>query len=291
MIITELRGGLGNQMFQYAIGKALAVKNKTFLYLDKRPLYDIDETLFVKRPFELNIFNIEFNAASDSQLSIFFPDGHLGWRLLRKLFRTKVQKENGFNYDGQSIRTNSRHIYLQGYWQSEKYFESISDVIRRDFTFMAKVNPETKKIAQEISEGNSVSIHVRRGDYVTSASANHGFIGLTYYKDAFRITAERAKDAKYYIFSDDSAWVKQHLLGYIDSATMVVHNSGEDSWQDMYLMSLCKHNIIANSSFSWWGAWLNKNVDKLVIAPNKWFANEEMNLQTGDLIPNSWIRI
>lgn len=292
MIISELRGGLGNQMFQYAFGKALAIKNRTSLYIDKRPLYDIDESLFTKRPFELNIFDIEYKPVSNWRLNFFFPDRHLGWRLLRKLLRSKVLFETGFNYNDQTDLLN-KHIYIRGYWQSEKYFEDVSDSIRKAFVFSASKNPKTEKIASEIANRNSISIHVRRGDYVTSKAANtlHGFVGLDYYIEAFKIMNAKVSDTRYYIFSDDSEWVKQHLLNHLEHATMVVHNSGKESWQDMYLMSLCKHNIIANSSFSWWAAWLNNNPAKVVIAPEKWFASNEMNLQTTDLIPSKWIRI
>jgi hypothetical protein len=292
MIISELSGGLGNQMFQYACGRSLAMKTNGSFYLDPRPLYNIDESIFIKRPFELNVFKARINFSSEFYKQIFFPSNHIGRRLFKKIFGFKVVAEQGFNYSN-ILENKCGNIYLKGYWQSEKYFEGISDVIRSDFAFMAKVNAETEAVSRQILESNSISIHVRRGDYVTSetAKAFHGFIGLQYYLDAIKIFAERFNDAKYYIFSDDSEWVKQYLLNNINDGTIVMHNKGADSWQDMYLMSLCKHNIIANSSFSWWGAWLNKNPEKVVIAPKNWFAKNEMNLQTIDLIPSKWIRI
>jgi hypothetical protein len=144
-------------------------------------------------------------------------------------------------------------------------------------------------IAEQIGRVNAVSLHVRRGDYVKNpkTTATHGLCSLDYYHTAIRYIYETVEQPYFFIFSDDMAWVKEHLK--IDAPCQYVdHNQGKESFNDMHLMSLCKHHIIANSSFSWWGAWLNSSPEKIVIAPNKWFANQN-NIK--DLLPNDWVTL
>lgn len=194
--------------------------------------------------------------------------------------------EPHFNY-WPGIASLSHSVYLAGYWQSEKYFSDASEAIRADFTFRTPLSKKNAELAERVGQTNSVSLHVRRGDYVSSAKTNatHGFCSLDYYRAAVLHMAAHIEQPEFFIFSDDMAWVKANLK--IDFPCRYVdHNQGAESYNDMRLMSLCKHHVIANSSFSWWGAWLNPNPNKTVIAPRKWFANDN---NVDDLFPSDWV--
>jgi hypothetical protein len=177
--------------------------------------------------------------------------------------------------------------YLVGYWQSEKYFVKHKEVIRQELTFKNELSPENLATASSLLKTASVSLHVRRGDYVSSQATNdvHGVCTLDYYRNAISHMARSVESPRFFIFSDDINWVKANLqLDF--PCEYIANNVGANSYVDMRLMSMCKHNIIANSSFSWWGAWLNSNPNKIVIAPKKWFAKA---LSTEDLIPAKWV--
>jgi hypothetical protein len=179
---------------------------------------------------------------------------------------------------------------FRGTWQSESFFENAKNEVRNAFIFNEDLlSAETRKLKTEITASNSVSIHVRRGDYLSAQYAN-GFAGictLDYYQKAVETITEKRQNQvlKFFIFTDDAEWVQQNFN--IENAVYVTNNTGVDSWQDMYLMSCCKDNIIANSSFSWWGAWLNANPIKIVIAPERWWRSFEKD----DVVPHEWIRI
>ena len=179
-------------------------------------------------------------------------------------------------------------IYYKGFYQSERYFEDFKDEIRKAFTFNAELlSDKTRQLAQEMQQCTSISLHVRRGDYLLPQFfQNLGSVCTAeYYQRAADFMHEQFPDARFFVFSDDIAWVKEHVQ--LPNATYVDHNKGADSWQDMYLMSQCHHNIVANSSFSWWGAWLNPHADKLVCCPSIWTrAGGDENL-----CPASWHRI
>ena len=271
MIITKLIGGLGNQMFQYAAGRRAAYVNKTELKLDTSWFKNPDGA--IKRDYLLNVFNIEEVFATKEEINKF----NVRNQGLLTLFYKKILKINN-------------NTYLEGYWQSEKYFKDIKDIIRKEFILKNKADVANQKMIRQIKNCDSVSIHIRRGDYVFDEKTNkyHGFCDLDYYLKAVVLIAKKVKNPQFFVFSDDPIWVKQNLhlkfpYLYVD------HNTGKKDYEDMRLMSECKHNIIANSSFSWWGAWLNKNKDKIVIAPKKWF--RESSINTKDLIPKSWIKI
>ncbi len=293
MIISEINGGLGNQMFQYACGRALALQNNEALRLDTTTLQNsVTDQYFTARPFELNIFNADAVIAGEDELAMFFPKRIplKFWYKWIKNYRHYV--EPFFMYDNEVAKLKG-NIFLRGYWQTEKYFLTYESVIRKDFKFLLQKNDTTVSIENSMQLQNAVSIHVRRGDYVSSPTANsfHGVAGLDYYQAALHKMEQLVEKPMYYLFSDDCPWAKEHLVKDRNDIIIVDHNKDKDSWQDMYLMSKCKHHIIANSSFSWWGAWLNNSINKVVIAPKKWFADLEKNEQTQDLIPQSWIRI
>jgi len=288
MIITKLIGGLGNQMFQYATGRLLAYKNKAVLKLDLSA-YD-NQSGITQRQYELSPFNVQQNFSNQIDNKIICgPEkkGLLG-KIFRKLpdsfYKSNYIKEKGHNFNSSILDLNN-NVYLDGYWQSEKYFSDISDIIRSEFTL--KNNSLDPSLLQEIINKNSVSLHIRRGDYVFNPVTNrfHGVCTLDYYKRAIDFIEERFEDLTFYIFSDDLNWCKENLK--INHPTFFVE--GNKNYEDLILMSHCKYNIIANSSFSWWGAWLNNNPGKIVIAPEQWFADKSVD--TDDLIPESWIKI
>jgi len=292
MIITRLIGGLGNQMFQYAAGRRTAIANKAELKLDITG-YD-HQVGITPRKYMLDIFNIHASIVSKQEIKLFnnysknIIQRNLH-RIVSSLFRRHYfrQKSSGFDHKFLSISDNS---YLDGHWGSEKYFSDIGDVIRKEFMLKNSPNKKNSQLIQRINNCNSVSIHVRRSDYVNDKKTHdfHGVCGLDYYKKAVSFITKKVPNTVFFIFSDDPTWCKQNLrLPY--STIYVTHNLGNKDYEDMRLMSTCKHNIIANSSFSWWGAWLNSHKNKMIIAPNKWFNIPTIN--TRDLIPQSWIKI
>lgn len=289
MIITQLNGGLGNQMFQYAVGRCLAIKLKTELKLDVLPF-----DTYKLRQYELSHYHIQECFASAKELAIFYENR--SWRkkflLLKGKFlaaKLNLYQEKAFTFDS-SVFSLSDGQYLRGYWQSEKYFKEIEEQLRRDFVLKEKLSEASQGSARKISSQKCpVSLHIRRGDYVTSKQTNqvHGTCSLMYYKDCLMHLKKHIDDFTLFVFSDDPEWVKENLKFDVPMI-YVTHNGAERAYEDMHLMSLCRHHIIANSSFSWWGAWLNSNKKKMVFTPRKWFNDE--SISTKDLIPENWIR-
>lgn len=292
MIISHIIGGLGNQMFQYAAGRALSLQRGQPLALDISGFSGYS----LHQGFELNrVFTCPTEIASEADVH-----GILGWQFasgIRRIVarpgmaafrRSEFVVEPHFHY-WTEIKNVPADCYLSGYWQSDKYFQAYAPEIRADFTFKPPLSDRNAKLAEQICQVNAVSLHVRRGDYVNNAKANatHGICALEYYRAAISFITGRVNHPYFFIFSDDIAWVKDNLK--IDEPCQyVAHNQGEESFTDMRLMSLCRHHIIANSSFSWWGAWLNPREDKIVIAPKKWFANQN-NIK--DLFPQGWVTL
>jgi hypothetical protein len=248
------------------------------------------------------IFNCTAKLATESDVRSI-----LGWqypsrirqflfRPIMKAFRPKSLIVEPHGHYWPELMSIPHDAYLLGYWLSAKYFQDSDSVIRSDFSFKITLTGQNAEIAAQINQMNAVSLHVRRGDYakVSQTTANQGLCSLDYYYSAIKYVAERVDNPYFFIFSDDIAWVKSNLktdfpFRYID------HNQGIESYNDMRLMSLCKHNIIANSTFSWWGAWLNSNPDKLVVAPKAWFANTNLVSDykqfMNDLIPFNWVKL
>lgn len=292
MIISQIIGGLGNQMFQYAAGRALSLKKETKLALDISA-FDASQ---MHQGFELNeVFIVSARIASREELK-----SVLGWQsparirqlVSRKPFSILRSKdlvaEPYFQY-WPEINNVSNNCYLSGYWQSEKYFVKAGEQIRADFVFKSPLSGENAELSKKIKQVNSVSLHVRRGDYMNNQKTNatHGVCSLEYYKKAIQYVAERVAQPYFFIFSDDIEWVKENLI--IDFPFVYVqHNRSKESYKDMQLMSMCCHHIIANSSFSWWGAWLNPGKGKIVVAPAKWFANQT---SVRDLFPQGWVTL
>ncbi len=272
MIIVRLKGGLGNQMFQYALGCALSERLKVPLKLDTR-WFSISKN----RKFGLDNFKIPPD--------ILIQNRALGWFDFLRNEKPFFEKNPGFNNEVFILPDNTT---LDGYWQSEKYFETVTDRLQKEFTLKKNFNPEASAWANKISNCEAVSVHVRRGDYLELKHQNIiGILPTSYYQKSAEVVNSKAKDAVFFIFSDDIAWVRENLK--LPSQTEFVSETNMSDSEEMMLMSLCKHNIIANSSFSWWGAWLNKNPSKTVVAPRNWFADPK--LANPDLIPLSWTQI
>ncbi|MFN4269016.1 MAG: alpha-1,2-fucosyltransferase [Thermosynechococcus sp.] len=294
MIIAQIVGGLGNQMFQYALARSLAIRKKVPLYLD----ISAYRTYKKHREFELKrIFNCAGEIATAAHIR-----SVLGWCALpgmqglakqqsaiRRFLCPQLIFEPHFHY-WPKIWEIPDKAYLVGYWQSEKYFSEIADILREDFKFRQPLSETNAQWAEKITHCNSISLHIRRGDYVLNPETYkvHGVCDLDYYYRAIEYMTSLIDDPVFFVFSDEIEWAKLNLrvaypIYYIEN------NTAQESYNDMRLMSLCRHHIIANSTFSWWGAWLNPFRGKIVIAPQQWFSIKRYN--TVDLIPDSWLRI
>jgi hypothetical protein len=283
-------GGLGNQMFQYAMGRRLALHHQTELFLDCTFL-NTENPHHIKREYELDIFNIQAKIATETELKKFKPANGLVSRI-KQLFpglftyQQITQKSHLLN---PSILTAPDNSWLNGFWQSEKYFKDSENTIRTDFEFKSTVQGLNKTLAEKIKSCESVSIHVRRGDYTKpEVLAFHGMCSPDYYYQGLEMLSKKITIQELFLFSDDVAWVKQNMR-FSFPVTYIDHNTGKNNFEDMRLMSLCKHNIIANSSFSWWGAWLNAYKNKMVIAPKTWIADKQV--KTTDVIPENWLQL
>jgi len=285
MIIIKLNGGLGNQLFQYSLGRKLSIKNNDIFKLDLS-----DFTKDNPRSYSLGYFNVIENFTSDEDVNKIKKSGV--WKLVDKLkpyYKRSAIKYKGYDFDPNVLKL-SGNFYLDGYWQSEKYFKDIESVIREEITLKELSPYKHSELINNIKNSNSVSIHIRRGDYVTNKkfSSVYNLLDEKYYQEALKFIAEKIKDPLFFIFSDDINWVKQNLN--IPYPKIFVSGENEiKNYEELILMSLCKHNITANSSFSWWGAWLNKNADKIVISPDRWFNDKISNAK--DLIPENWVRL
>jgi hypothetical protein len=289
MIIVKLMGGLGNQLFQYAAGRSLSIHKKTTLELDISG-FDHVPAGVTKRKFELDAFDIPVSITSQSELDkrkqFSFTD-----KALNKLLpnhRKRYYDEPHFHFD-ENFYKASASASIVGYWQSEKYFAPVANIIRKDLAFRQETISKNKNLMEQIGSVNSVSVHVRRGDYVNDdhTARMHGNCGLDHYEAAVKLLDSKTSGMHLFVFSDDIAWAKDNFK--FPFKTVFVEDSNAHAIDDLYLMSHCKHNIIANSSFSWWAAWLNNNQDKIVIAPSKWFG--EFKADTKDLYPAGWIKI
>lgn len=297
MIITQLRGGLGNQMFQYATGKSLALKTEQEHKLDIRELIrPSTKGTDTPRSFALHACNITDQLAEDHDTdSMRYRGTSTFWRYWRALrmktgpYGPSCYRERNTHFDPGLFRVKG-DAYLIGYWQSYKYFEESAVFIRKAFTPDRPLSEASLSYCKKIGAVNAVSVHVRRGDYVTNPTANsfHGTCDLRYYRDAVQAVGSRLKKPHYFIFSDDLEWAKKHL-NFVQPATFVEYSVPVHEFEELHLMSRCHHNIIANSSFSWWGAWLNDHPSRVIVAPQRWF--RDPRIDTKDLIPCSWIRL
>ena len=289
MIIVRLSGGLGNQMFQYAAGLSLSITRKTELCLDLA-WFQNNPADVTKRAFRLDVFAIRAGIAQTKQIKRIAEPSAIR-RLFdrsKPYFRKNIYYEPHFHYDP-NFRRASSPIILDGYWQSESYFKDVAPAVRKDLRVISPLSADSQALAERIGNTRSVSLHVRRGDYVSNPKtfSYHGVCEPGYYTKAIATLKKQVGEMEIFVFSDDLDWVKENISAEFPM-TFVNHADRQD-YEDLYLMSLCRHNIIANSSFSWWGAWLNKNPGKIVAAPARWF--NEVNANTNDLLPAEWLKV
>lgn len=291
MVTILLSGGLGNQMFQYAAAKSLAKRLDSALTIDTYSL--TKKTKATVRFYELDVFNITVPIKSTIKGKLFIKA------------RPFIQKHRSFfqhfgmltdTYALQYepvIEEMDGNVIMSGYFQSELYFKNIKSDIQEDFSFKKSLSGKNLELSEQITNCESVAIHVRRGDYITDMNASKNFVtcGKEYYQRAIDHITHNVQNPKFYIFSEDMDWIKENLDFKVFPAIFIDWNRGKESHLDMQLMSLCKHNIIANSSFSWWAAWLNQNAEKIVIAPEKWFQDAFKNKFLESFYPQGWIKM
>jgi hypothetical protein len=288
MILVRLNGGLGNQMFQYAAGRALADRAGAELLLDTRAF---EQALafrdFTPRTYALAPFKLRAKLATAADLNnwpLWVVAIGMRLRLVRPLFR-RWHFESAITYDP-SLLTLHAPVCLVGYWQSERYFIDIADKIRADFALQQPLMDANAGLLALARSGHSVGLHVRRADLVTlnSAAQASGLCSVDYYQRAIDLVRNRHPDCRFLVFSDDPEWARAELP--LDPSAVFVTGNDASPEQDLTLMSACKHHIIANSSFSWWAAWLGKNPEQIVIAPTPWYANPKLDAR--DLAVSGW---
>ncbi|MES2812672.1 MAG: alpha-1,2-fucosyltransferase [Bacteroidota bacterium] len=273
MIVIKIIGGLGNQMFQYAAAKAISIEKRQKMFLD------VDSfNSYALHKYGLHNFAL--------RASIFKKPSNFKKGIIKFFGNKQKYKEVDLGFNSNFFYLKGNPLILDGYFQSEKYFIKYEKEIRQDFKIVSTLKPITLKTIDFIKGVNAVSIHFRRGDYV--GNTLHETDKTEYYKKAMKIIESKLESPVYFLFSDDIPWVKENFITNFETH-YIDFNDFESNYEDLKLMSSCKHNIIANSSFSWWGAWLNSNPDKIVIAPQKWFGDETLNYQ--DIIPENWIKI
>lgn len=281
-IAVHISGGLGNQMFQYAAARALTLRKGTELELDISS-FRTDKN---KREYMLGNYTIQGNVMKVA---------HPAMQRIRSYVRSKIgiagtarvygEKNNRFD---STVLNLPDGTYLLGHWQSEKYFEDCRGTIISDFTYKEKLSKGSQQILSKIQGSDSVSLHIRRGDYIKDPVAAKvlGTLPLTYYIRALQMMQEKNRNMSVFLFSDDPEWVRENVQ--ITAAEVIYVTTGS-ACEDLELMRSCKSHVIANSSFSWWGAWLNTDKSKKVIAPKSWFADAEFSAD--DIVPESWTRL
>lgn len=283
MIIVKIKGGLGNQMFQHAIGKRLSLDWGQELKYDLSWFKNIKEGE-TARKIGINNFNITISEATEVEINKNIPNIFI--KFFNKI-KIRLNKNIFFEFNPRLIE-KKRKIFLNGYFQSFKYFDSIRKELLNDFILKNGQSELAQKQKEDIiNSDNSVGLHIRRGDFVTNYKDYHGLCSLSYYAEAVSIIKQKYHKIKLFVFSDDIEWAKENIK-FADPMVFVSGQGFSDA-EEILLMSLCKHQIIANSTFSWWAAWLNKNNDKIVVSPKKWLV--VVDIDTSDLLPKEWIKI
>lgn len=289
MIIVSMAGGLGNQFFQYAFARNLAHIHNTVLKLDISGFGANSE-----RQYALTPFNVQENFATAQEVkSLTDPKQIAIGKWIHGLLHNHPQRAKSHirvkssHFDPQLLKLPD-NIYLDGYFQSEKYFINIADIIRNEFKVKNEINGKNKDIAELMTNSQSINICVRRGDFVTNVKVNqkHGVCGLDYYYNCIEQIILKVKSPHFFVFSDDINWCKDNIK--VKYPICFVDHQQEKPYENLRLMSFCRHHIISNSTFPWWGAWLAAYEGKIVFVPKKWFAKD---MNTEGMIPDSWIKI
>jgi hypothetical protein len=290
--IAELKGGLGNQLFQYAAARALCAREARLLYFAwYRPGGG------TQRRYMLDVFNLSADVepallgyARLCWLGLRSPALNRKAGKLWRLARCRLARIDQAGFAFAPLRSAAQGVVLDGYFQSWRYFANQEREIRANLQPRYEAVGQNAALLRRMAEENAICLHVRRGDYVAnpSTAAFHGVLGLAYYHAALEELGSLALGATFYVFSDDPDWTRANLK--IGGATIFVdHNSVDEPWEDLRLMAACRHFVIANSSLSWWGAWLSDHAEKKVIAPARWFSGA--GLDTKDLCPPQWVRL
>ncbi len=290
MVIVRLNGGLGNQMFEYAMARTVAHRRRTSVRVDLLSL-NADR----KRCYALGAFKVQGKFASDIDLLSIRIAARLDriFKPSKPYYAQRVVREQSICFDGDALRA-PRHCLLIGYWPSERYFKEIADVIRQDFTLRDEPSVKTGDLSRAVRGTNSVFVHVRRGDYVHDSASNqaHGTCSLEYYQQAACYVARLVHQPHFFVFSDEPDWVRRNLnLPF--AMTIVDHNPPGDArtpgreHEDLWLMAQCRHAILANSTFSWWAAWLNPERSRIVVRPKRWATDRRFEPE----IPDDWIAL
>lgn len=278
MRLIKMTGGLGNQLFIYAFYLSMRRRfPNTRIDLSDMMHYHAHNGYELHRVFGLPQEEFCINQPLKKVLEFLF-------------FKTIIERKQDLTTLEAFERSYAwPFVYFKGFFQSERYFKDVADEVRRLFTFPhQRANERSRRLREQIlADPNAVSLHVRRGDYLLPQfwETVGRMCPLAYYEKALNEICQRVPSPHFYVFSDDLEWVCEHL--HLENAVYIEGNTGDDSWQDMMLMSCCKHHIIPNSTFSWWAAWLNPHQDKIVVAPRCWFADRE----TPYIVPNEWIKI
>lgn len=292
MIISRLTGGLGNQLFQYAAGRALALQRGDNLLFDTRLLETTArKKLVTPRAYALHHYCVAARLATEPELNeFFFRASQRGWKGTWKRF---VRPAGIVQHSRTSVQFPARgDIYLKGHWQSESYFLSIRDTLLSELALCSPAGTDSQRYIDAAGGQTSVAVHYRRGDYLSNPEYRsfHGICPPGYYTKGMQYLREQVDDPVFFIFSDDLNSVRNEFgertdLVYVDC------NDGDNGHADIAIMASCKHHIIANSSFSWWGAWLCDYADQIVIAPQSWFNDANANVRADSIVPDRWIRM
>jgi hypothetical protein len=295
LFIVSVIGGLGNQLFQYAFGRAQAARLDMDLRVDTHRF-----SSYPLRRFLLDRLRIEAPVATRRELAPFLSrEGRSPGVYLRKVAErampsipeAQVLTEGGFAY--QEVKVDpERSVLASGYWQSERYFSGWRTGLLEEFRPRNPPRGENARLEALIGENDSVCVHVRRGDFANDPRTRdfHGLCGPEYYREALSRIRDSDGHPAFFVFSDDLDWARSNLPLRCQEAVFVGHNGPELPWEDLRLMSLCRRFILANSSFSWWAAWLCRRRDREVLAPRAWFSPAS-GLDTRDLCPPDWVRL
>lgn len=289
-IIVRIKGGLGNQLFCYAAARRLALVNGVDLVIDNVSGFVRDQ--LYRRQYALDHFKIPCcKATPKERMEPFerYRRGLIKWSSRRLPFaKRRYVVQEGLDFDVRLLSLKvSDSLYLDGLWQSEQYFKDVEQNIRDDLQIIPPSDALNLRMTEEIRNSNAVALHVRWFDAPGSAVTNN--ISADYYQHAIALLEEKVDLPHYFLFSDAPEAARAKLALPNGRVTFVSHNQGdENAYADLWLMTQCRHFITANSTFSWWGAWLNPSLEKIVIAPKHWFANQT---DVGDLIPKSWVKL
>lgn len=287
MIVVKLQGGLGNQMFQYAMGKAMAKLHDSPFELDVDFLLDRTPNKasgFVFRDYDLDVFSITPRIAPSGQERRYSHQGFLD-KIISGFKTKKVYKEPFFHFDHNALSVQP-DVYLDGYWQSPKYFASVEKELREDFKFVHEVEPQSKKLYEDILQTDAVCVNVRRADFLTNSY--HGVCGMNYFEPAIHHLASSLSNPKLFIFSDDPQWCQDNFKSKFSMEVVDHTHKGFKFSNQLQLMAACKHFIIPNSTFAWWAVWLSNKKESKIIAPTQWFADAAID--TRDLVLEHWMK-